>query len=79
MLNVMSTAGASILGLGYLMPLLYFTWSLKYGKNASANPWKAKGLEWETASPPPPHNFIETPVVEEEAYAYGPRGEVQLA
>jgi len=78
-LNVMSTAGASILGLGYLMPVLYFTWSLKYGKNASANPWKAKGLEWETASPPPPHNFLETPVVEEEAYAYGPSGEVQIA
>lgn len=78
-LNVMSTAGASILGLGYLMPILYFTWSLKYGKKASANPWKAKGLEWETASPPPPHNFLETPIVEEEAYAYGPSREVQIA
>src|SRR6266540_687907 len=29
-LNVMSTAGASILGLGYLLPLLYLLWSLKY-------------------------------------------------
>ena len=78
-LNVMSTAGASILGLGYLMPILYFTWSLKYGKKASANPWNARGLEWETASPPPLHNFVESPVVKEEAYAYGKSGEVQLA
>jgi len=78
-LNVLSTAGASILGLGYLMPIIYFSWSLKYGKKASSNPWSAKGLEWETSSPPPMHNFLETPVVEEEAYAYGKSGEVQIA
>ena len=30
-LNVMSTAGASILGVGYLMPLVYLIWSLRYG------------------------------------------------
>ncbi len=78
-LNVMSTAGASVLGLGYLIPLIYFLWSLKYGKNAGSNPWKAKGLEWETSSPPPQHNFHEIPVVTEEAYAYGKSEEVHLA
>ena len=78
-LNVMSTAGASVLALGYLMPLVYFIWSLKYGEDAGPNPWKAKGLEWQTSSPPPQHNFHETPVVSEEAYAYGPSEEVQLA
>ena len=30
-LNVMSTAGASILGVGYLLPLCYLVWSLRYG------------------------------------------------
>lgn len=69
-LNVMSTAGASILAVGYIIPLIYLLWSLKYGPAAGANPWQAKGLEWTTPSPPPPHNFERTPVVTEEAYAY---------
>jgi cytochrome c oxidase subunit 1 len=74
-LNVMSSAGASILGVGYLLPLVYFLWSLVYGRQASSNPWNAKGLEWETASPPPTDNFEETPAVSEEAYAYEVRRE----
>ena len=31
-LNVLSSAGASILGVGYLLPVIYLLWSLKYGK-----------------------------------------------
>jgi cytochrome c oxidase subunit 1 len=69
-LNVMSTAGASILAVGYLLPLIYLIWSLKYGKVAGPNPWGAAGLEWTTASPPPTENFEETPVVTTEAYNY---------
>lgn len=70
-LNIMSTAGASILGLGFILPVFYLTWSLFYGKEAGSNPWGARGLEWEACSSPPiPHNFDETPVVTQEAYAY---------
>jgi cytochrome c oxidase subunit 1 len=69
-LNVMSSAGASILGFGYLLPLCYLLWSLRYGALAGANPWHASGLEWTTPSPPPTENFIETPVVTEEPYTY---------
>jgi cytochrome c oxidase subunit 1 len=69
-LNVLSTAGASILGLGYLIPMCYLVWSLKYGEVARKNPFTARGLEWTTSSPPPTMNFEETPVVTEEAYAY---------
>ncbi len=69
-LNVMSTAGASVLGLGFIIPLIYLLWSLKYGKPAGNNPWGAKGLEWTTQSPPEMFNFPETPIVTEEAYAY---------
>jgi cytochrome c oxidase subunit 1 len=69
--NVLSSAGASILGLGYLIPGIYFVWSLKYGKLAGPNPWGATGLEWQTSSPPPPENFEITPVVTTEAYEYG--------
>lgn len=77
-LNVMSTAGASILGFGYLLPLIYFLWSLRYGEKAGPNPWGAKGLEWTIPSPPPTENFEHTPIVDEDAYDYGaPEAEVQ--
>ena len=69
-LNVLSTAGASILAVGYVLPMIYFVWSLRYGKPAGSNPWNAVGLEWMTPSPPPTHNFDETPVVTWEAYDY---------
>ena len=71
-LNVLSTAGASILGIGYLIPFVYLFWSIRYGPVAPANPWGAKGLEWErTPSPPPRENFEEIPIVMEGAYMYG--------
>jgi cytochrome c oxidase subunit I len=69
-LNVMSTAGASILAVGYVLPMVYLIWSLRYGQSAGANPWGATGLEWQIPSPPPTENFEETPIVEEPAYNY---------
>jgi cytochrome c oxidase subunit 1 len=78
-LNVFSTAGASILGVGYVLPLLYFFWSLKWGPAAGSNPWQAAGLEWQTTSPPPKDNFAETPIVTQEAYAYPEPEEVTRA
>lgn len=77
-LNVMSTAGASVLGVGYLLPLIYLIWSLKYGPIAGNNPWGATGLEWKATSPPPKFNFDQTPIVTEEAYAYSHRKEIQI-
>jgi cytochrome c oxidase subunit 1 len=70
-LNALSTAGASILAVGYLLPAVYLLWSLKYGEVAGNNPWRATGLEWQTQSPPLTENFTEIPVVTEEAYDYG--------
>jgi cytochrome c oxidase subunit 1 len=69
-LNVLSTAGASVLGVGYLLPMLYLAWSLKYGKIAGPNPWEATGLEWQIQSPPLTENFLVTPIVDHEAYDY---------
>jgi len=69
-LNVFSTAGASILGIGYLLPMLYLPWSLKYGKIAGSNPWQATGLEWQIQSPPLTENFPEIPIMDHEAYDY---------
>ncbi|HWY58481.1 MAG TPA: cytochrome c oxidase subunit I [Terriglobales bacterium] len=69
-LNVLSTAGSTILAVGYVLPMVYFLWSMRYGKIASDNPWGAAGLEWKTSSPPPTFNFDETPEVTWEAYNY---------
>jgi cytochrome c oxidase subunit I len=70
-LNVMSTAGATILGIGYILPILYLAWSWKNGPVAPQNPWQAKGLEWEQApTPPPTANFLLQPIVTEDAYNY---------
>jgi cytochrome c oxidase subunit I len=77
-LNVASSLGATVLAMGYLLPMLYFTWSLFKGEAAGANPWRATGLEWKTQSPPIPENFPETPVVREGAYEYSKR-EIKVA
>jgi cytochrome c oxidase subunit I len=69
-LNVLSTAGSTILAVGYVLPMIYFLWSMRYGKVADANPWGAAGLEWKTTSPPPTSNFEQTPEVTWEAYNY---------
>ncbi|MBI2963310.1 MAG: cytochrome c oxidase subunit I [Deltaproteobacteria bacterium] len=69
-LNVLSTGGAPVLGVGYLLPMVYLIWSMRYGPRASANPWRATGLEWTTPSPPTTHNFEEVPVVTQDAYDY---------
>jgi cytochrome c oxidase subunit 1 len=70
--HVLSTCGAAVLGLAYFMPLFYLLWSFRYGAIAAANPWGAKGLEWQTPSPPPHDNFPFPPVVEE-PYDYHPK------
>jgi cytochrome c oxidase subunit I len=75
-LNVMSSAGASILGVGYLLPLFYFLWSLRFAKEAGPNPFGGTTLEWTTPSPPPPDNFAVTPVVTQQPYLYN--AEAQL-
>jgi cytochrome c oxidase subunit 1 len=69
-LNILSSAGATILGFAYMFPMIYLLWSLWYGKRAPDNPWNARGLEWTTSSPPPAHNFATIPIVDFEAYDY---------
>ena len=76
--NVLSTAGASILAVGYLVPAVYLTWSMRYGKRAEANPWHLPGLEWRTPSPPPTENFADTPIVTWAAYEFAPPEETEV-
>src|SRR5438105_1300970 len=69
-LNVLSSAGASVLAVGYVLPIIYLIWSLKFGRVAGPNPRGAGGMEWTTTSPPQKYNFHETPEVTWEAHAY---------
>ena len=78
-LNVLSSAGASILALGYLLPMSYLTWSMRYGRVAGQNPWPATGLEWKTDSPPLTENFEVTPLVTWEPYDFKNRPDLGLA
>jgi cytochrome c oxidase subunit I len=71
-LNVLSSAGASVLAVGYLLPVFYLLYSLKKGPVAGPNPWGASGLEWQMSSPPPTENFAVTPRVTTEPYDYEP-------
>jgi cytochrome c oxidase subunit 1 len=77
-LNVLSSAGATVLGAGYLLIMAYLAYSLFKGQAAGSNPWKATGLEWKTQSPPLPENFPDIPVVTEGAYEYSKR-EIKVA
>ena len=77
-LNIFSTAGASVLGVGLLMPAVYLVHSLLFGKKAGDNPWMLPGLEWRTASPPPTENFEVMPVVTWEAYEFGEESGLDL-
>lgn len=62
-LNMISTLGTLFLAFGYIVPVVYLVRSLLSGPPASANPWQARGLEWQTSSPPPTDNFVEVPSV----------------
>ncbi|MGI8811439.1 MAG: cytochrome c oxidase subunit I [Pyrinomonadaceae bacterium] len=77
-LNIFSTAGATVLGVGLMMPVIYLTHSIFFGKNAGPNPWMLPGLEWRTSSPPPTENFVTTPVVTWEAYEFGEESGLDL-
>jgi cytochrome c oxidase subunit 1 len=61
-----------VLAVGYLLPFFYLLWSLRKGRIAGPNPWRATGLEWQTTSPPSTFNFDATPVVRIGPYAYNP-------
>src|SRR5664280_70824 len=59
----LSTIGAYILGVGFVVIAVYLIHSLLRGRPAPANPWGGATLEWQASSPPPHDNFESTPAV----------------
>jgi cytochrome c oxidase subunit 1 len=60
-LNLLSTIGSFIFGLGILITLINVVKSVKSGTPAGPDPWKGNTLEWFMPSPPPQNNFDSVP------------------
>ncbi len=73
-LHVVSTVGSWVLASGMIITVGYLLWALKSGKRAGKNPWHSASYEWLTRSPPPPHNFDDTPVFATDPYDYTETG-----
>ena len=69
--NLVSTAGAYVIGIGMLVFLYAVLHSWRSGVPASSNPWGAKTLEWQVPTPVPLENFAVLPVVTSDFYGYG--------
>jgi cytochrome c oxidase subunit 1 len=70
-IHVLITHSAIVLGLAQLLFLFNIFYSALRGKKATANPWNANTLEWQTDSPAPYYNFLKIPVVHHGPYEYG--------
>jgi cytochrome c oxidase subunit 1 len=79
-LNDFSSVSAFFLGLSFLIFLFNLLYSMWINPvKAPANPWDSLGLEWQTATPIPPHNFDRIPVILTDPYHYSEVGATPLA
>jgi cytochrome c oxidase subunit 1 len=78
-LNTFITVMALIVAAAQLLFVFNLVWSLRYGKQAGSNPWRAASLEWQTPQTPPIHGNWgpHLPVVHRWAYAYSVPGAAQ--
>src|SRR5690625_922146 len=75
----LSTIGAYIMLIAFLMMAGYFLHSILRGKKSVTNPWQSRAMEWQTTTPPPMHHFHHTPVIINGPYDYHkPMSEFQL-
>jgi len=70
-----STVFAYLNALGYSLVLANLAYAIKFGKKATANPYRSLSLEWQTASPPIHENFKEIPTITTWTYGYGAEGQ----
>jgi cytochrome c oxidase subunit 1 len=69
-LHVLSTAGATILAAGMVLTAAYLVVACFTGQRAGDNPWRSRGFEWRSPSPPPEANFLEPPQLADGPYDY---------
>jgi heme/copper-type cytochrome/quinol oxidase subunit 1 len=72
-LNQLATIGAYLLGIGMIVFLVNFVWSMRKKRTATADPWEGNSLEWATTSPPPPWNFDSLPPIRSERPVFDAR------
>jgi cytochrome c oxidase subunit I len=65
-LNMVSTIGSFILGVGVLVFLWNVIRTLRRGERVGNDPWDGQTLEWATTSPPPERNFHSLPPIRSE-------------
>jgi cytochrome c oxidase subunit I len=71
-LNDWVSISSYVLGFSILLFVINFVWSTVIVREREVgNPWQSRGLEWQVASPPPPENFDQVPVVLSAPYDYG--------
>jgi len=78
-LNEFITIAALVVGFAQIVFLFNLFWSLRHGREAGGNPWRATTLEWQTPTTPPPHGNWgkHMPVVYRWAYDYSVPGAPQ--
>jgi cytochrome c oxidase subunit 1 len=78
-LNAFISIPALIVGFAQIVFLFNIVWSLRHGRSAGGNPWRAASLEWQTPETPPGHgNWArELPIVYRWAYDYSVPGAPQ--
>jgi len=72
--NVFISVMGFIMASSFLVFVFNIVYSLARGPKASADPWRARTLEWQVSSPPPLENFPSQPVVTGHPYDYGVPG-----
>jgi cytochrome c oxidase subunit I len=75
-LNAFISIAAFIVGAAQVLFIFNLLWSIRHGKDAGGNPWRAASLEWQTPTTPPPHGNWgpNLPVVYRWAYDYSVPG-----
>ncbi|MDM5200667.1 cbb3-type cytochrome c oxidase subunit I [Fictibacillus enclensis] len=62
--NMVSTAGAFLMGIGFVFQVWQILYSIKHGeRDLTGDPWNGRTLEWSIPSPAPHYNFAHLPAV----------------
>ncbi len=63
-LNLVSSIGAALMGIGFIFQVAQILYSIKYGeRDLTGDPWNGRTLEWSIPSPAPHYNFAVIPHV----------------